>query len=483
MKRILSFVISICIVSGTGLLMPGSGVYGAVNAKPSMRIHAIYQGHPTAVEEGKIKNIAGDAVLIESDDEFLLMDTGSAHEESLSKTMSYLQKIVGTGDKQKPLSIYISHYHGDHTGGILEVSNKFRIRGYYLPDPSLYVKNINGITEGSSEVLQSLKKQYDKCMNRAKLEQSSNGKAAEKEKRGITDSAKIAAIDRKWRTEVVGVIAEKGIRIGGKGDVTLKILRETGTLKNTDGRVGFVNNNSLATMVTCGKIKYLTAGDLEKAGEWTVKKGTSSLKAHIFKLDHHGLRGVSEENGRSNYRWFLDEIQPKISFVQSKGDETPWERVEDGEGKPSGSKKYMRPYNSMVYARKYGLCFSTTHEEKNFIIDVVDNKIKLYRTGVPISNLREKYRMVGIRKIVLYRHGKNGEEFRKKYFYIDPKLGYRIESGLVKAKLQGKTYRFYVKKTGEVLVSDSIKIGKKTYYFDSKGRELTGKGGKVKVYS
>jgi beta-lactamase superfamily II metal-dependent hydrolase len=482
-SKLVSVMLTFCILSGAFLPGNPDRVFGAVNAKPSMRIHAIYQGHPKIKEDDDTKYVAGDAVLIESDDEFLLMDTGSSNDESVKKTVAYLKKMVGTGDSQKPLSIYISHYHGDHTGGILAVSNAFRISAYYLPDPVLYRHDMKSIKDNAPEVLTGLRDQYNKCVKRAEQEQKSNAKSAAREKKGITDGQRLNAIDKKWKTETIKLKGGSSIRAGGNGDVKLTVLAETGGPKDTYKSVGFVNNKSLATMVTCGNIRFLTAGDLEKGGEWTLKNGKSKLNAHIFKLDHHGIRGASDVNRRSNHKEMFAKIQPKISFVQSKGDRKQWEREENARGKPTGSKKYMRPYNSMAFARKYGLCFSTTHEERNFIIDVADNKIRLYRTGVPIKNLRDEYRMVGIKKIVLYRHEKDGEKVENGWYYIDPSLGYRTKAGLVKARFEGKLYRYYVKTTGAVLRSGSIKIGAKTYYFDGKGRELTGKGGKVKVYS
>ena len=476
---ILALIVFACTV------LPCSQTWAAKDPAPSMRLHAIFQGMPD-------NKSAGDAVLLESDDEFLLMDTGLERAESSDLTIAYLKKVVGTGQAQKPLSIYISHYHGDHAGSINLIAREFRIDNFYFPSLSLY-----GLTDFASIVKSNMENLWE---NRRKCEVA----AAEE----IAENAAQGHVTRKYELK-----ANDTIKVGGNKDVTLKIFPVTGKQKfegkNLEDK--FINNNSLATMVTCGKIRYLTAGDIEKDTEGRLvkmKKGSKiSLKADIFKLDHHGLRTTSHDIHWANFPWFLEEVKPKISFVQGKEELEGKEKAETMNVINGKSNVwYARSFNAMKYTRKYGLCYNTTFEMKNFIIDVSNNKLKLYKTETPESAIGEKTRLKGISEIKLYYtiiDGKKIEEFTKGRYYIDPEKGYRTESKLVTLKENGVKHLFYISHTGKIAQKKRIKAGKYCYYFNNKGhaiknqsvnyegkiyyygstgRELTGKDGKVRVF-
>lgn len=88
----------------------------------SMNIYAFYLGR------GK----DGDAVLIESDGRYLLMDTGSV--ESAARLIDCLQDVMGTETK---LDVYLSHMHGDHTGGLESVLLNYDVGRVFFPDIEL----------------------------------------------------------------------------------------------------------------------------------------------------------------------------------------------------------------------------------------------------------------------------------------------------------------------------------------------------------
>ena len=87
------------IVFCIGLLFTQQTVFAADDDE-SMTIYGIYLG--TVAQ--------GDATLVESDGEYLLMDVGQY------ESYSYVKKFLKARGVTK-LSVYISHLHSDHTGG------------------------------------------------------------------------------------------------------------------------------------------------------------------------------------------------------------------------------------------------------------------------------------------------------------------------------------------------------------------------------
>ena len=85
----------------------------------TMRIYAFYLG--TGED--------GDAVLIESNGKYLLMDTG--HKRTASRLVSCLKQVMGS---EKKLDVYFSHMHGDHTGGLEKVLLNFQVERVFFPD-------------------------------------------------------------------------------------------------------------------------------------------------------------------------------------------------------------------------------------------------------------------------------------------------------------------------------------------------------------
>lgn len=88
----------------------------------SMRIYAFYLG------SGQY----GDAVLIESNGRYLLMDTG--HKDSAGRLVTCLKRAMGSETK---LDVYFSHMHGDHTGGLEKVLLNFDVERVFFPDIEL----------------------------------------------------------------------------------------------------------------------------------------------------------------------------------------------------------------------------------------------------------------------------------------------------------------------------------------------------------
>ena len=84
---------------------------------------------------GSDSRAGGDAVLLHSGDDYLLMDTFEGKRQPNSNTeihpiVQYLRK-----KEINEISVYLSHYHSDHFGGLLSLlnSNDIRIKTLYLP--------------------------------------------------------------------------------------------------------------------------------------------------------------------------------------------------------------------------------------------------------------------------------------------------------------------------------------------------------------
>ena len=106
-------------------LLPMTNVKAAAG---NMNIDCIYLGEPD--------NNAGDSVLVESNGKYLLMDVGS--KDSYPYIKKFLQERRVT-----TLSVYISHTHADHTGGLKDgegfdkLLGDFTVDHLYLPDKSI----------------------------------------------------------------------------------------------------------------------------------------------------------------------------------------------------------------------------------------------------------------------------------------------------------------------------------------------------------
>lgn len=196
----------------------------------------------------------GDAVLLKSKDSYLLMDT----------TVAYTNTIVEYLDNHniKNLDIYLSHYHGDHYNGfykIIKNKSKYNIQKIYMPEP----------TESSKKVYEQL-----------------------------------ASTAKKYNIKVIKLTKGSTFKFGyATGKV---IYHQKG--KNYDE-----NDHSLVTIITCGNIRYFTAGDITQKVENELIKNNIDVHADIMKLSHHG---VQLPNSISNTLGFIKKVNPKYVFYQ-----------------------------------------------------------------------------------------------------------------------------------------------------------------------
>ena len=419
-------------------------------ATNSMTLHAIYLGAPKGVSDEDGGDVGGDAVLLESQGEFLLMDTGRdiSYDDKLKP---YLNRILGS-DKasSKELSIYISHLHPDHFGAYEEVIRDFNVKTLYLPPADIAPE-----LEDDSEKHAIYKARGNHPDFSIKLIAPSeyNGKENDKTLNKITTGN--AKID-----------------IMGPAPMSIK-LNQFPNDKFGTNEGHYKNNFSLVSMITCGNTKYFTGGDIEdEAEEALIRKYGHSLKADIMKLSHHG-------SGPSNSENFLNYIRPTYSFFMNHGDTTLIPS-------PSGNGKLIRTSNGgRRKASAHGICVCVGDQQRDLVLNIENNRVSMYT-----SLNGNKTHLSGWVRLV----GGDGKFSKQDVYYINPTNG-RPLTGI--QKMNGKTYyfgtggrmeigayavdgeytgfrtaphgRLYIKSNGEVYTGFKTVKGKMFYFDDYNG--------------
>lgn len=395
-----------------------------------MKIHAIYLG-----EEDY-----GDSVLLESEGEYLLMDMGTKN--SYPTIKKYL-------DKQgvKKLSLYYSHWHGDHTGGMGETEGyasllgDFDVENIYVPDAGVYGK-------------------VDMSWYYAKLKQRFEQQCPDKVFEDNVHYLK-PGIAFKVGDAVVNVI----------GPVDIDKLTEDNVEDNDSD---YINNCSLVAQVVCGQTKYLTCGDCSEEEEsLLVDKYGEQLKSDIYKMSHHGYTSANKEK-------LLDIVQPDFTFALNSGNAAKTKEN-------SAGRAYRATYTSLKNCSEYGICYLVGNEQKNLVIDVKNDDIRLYPNGstTPLEKWVKLYGsdgvyelydyyylnadgkpVTGITKIgdSYYNFGTGGCMHKGYYKKVDTQ--YEYIPWVNEEGKNGQTgFRYYDRYSGEMSIGWS-KIGQDTYYFD-----------------
>ncbi|MCQ2545661.1 MAG: MBL fold metallo-hydrolase [Clostridia bacterium] len=279
----------------------------------------------------------GDAVLIESNGKYLLMDVG--HKGAAGRLVSCLNQIG-----VKELDIYISHVHGDHTGGLEAVCTNFKVNRIFAPDIELCENYV------TPNVHKSVDKIYAEHINVAKL--------AGIDVVYLRPSARTSAPRAKNTYSQFNVGGVSCSVVGPLG--TYKPSDFTGYVKELNGHCGTeeghcLNNSSLCTIMTCGSTKYLATGDIEKHEEAKlVSKYRSGLDASIMKMPHHGLR-TSCTSG------FASKVTPMWSFAQNHG--------------------FTGNINKSAInvAKGYGYLDLVASNRRSLIFTVNNNRVRVYR--------------------------------------------------------------------------------------------------------
>lgn len=326
-----------------------------------MRIYALYlyRSNGSKVTSDRF----GDAVLIESNGKYLLMDTGSSQPIKGSKAV-VKSSIVSILKKMgvKELDIYISHLHSDHTGGLEDIchASGIKVNNVFLPDLGTCEKYY---TPGGDTIQERYAVNLERIGN-----------------------ANVVFLKPSFRAhkDIVynGITYAKGATVTDNfcvGGVSFKVIGPVGTyapsqFASQHNKCGTMeghclNNCSLTTMVQCGNVKYLTCGDAEKQEEAAlVKKYGNGLNSDIMKLSHHSLY-------TSNTSSFLSRITPTWSFEENHG--------------YSGSSVDA----SIKTASGHGFNLAIASNKKSMMIDVQNNRVRIYKD----SNLNYRIDEVPVR--------------------------------------------------------------------------------------
>lgn len=214
----------------------------------------------------------GDGTMIESEGEYMLMDTFMPVCEEALKEF-----LLDNGYTK--FSIYLSHYHADHFGNIRRImrDDRFTVTGVYLPDDGY-------------------------------LWPTDEDYGAEIRWFMDVDSG-IRELAEEMKIPLTVLHPGDSFRVGG---AKVEILYGT-TYESDDHNPAYLNNNSLVARITGGGIRYLTCGDIEEPTESRILEEGIDVSADLYKLSHHG--GYS-----SNSRAFLDAVDPSFAFFNSLED-------------------------------------------------------------------------------------------------------------------------------------------------------------------
>ena len=200
--------------------------------------------------------VQGDATLLETNGKYLLMDT--CIKQDSNQVLTYLDNKQVTN-----FDIYLSHFHSDHYGLIMDILNnsKYTVKNIYLPE---YNKN-------------------DSLINQI------NTVASQK---NITVTYLKKGSEFNFENAKVSII---------------------GPVEGTESLDNKINNNSLVAKIKIDDTTFLSAGDIEKEQEALLLKNNVDLKADIMKLSHHG-------GSTSNTTDFIKAVNPKYAFFHYFGD-------------------------------------------------------------------------------------------------------------------------------------------------------------------
>lgn len=216
----------------------------------------------------------GDCIMVETDSGACLMDTGYTGATEPLNTW-----LTAHGYKDKPFSVYLSHFHEDHCYNAEDIINNYNVTTLYTPESSYM---------------------YEDC---------TYGKADWYFKDY-----------RKWITDPINAATKKGINIvkmeqGTKfniGSASAEVIWKKGCHDvDPDGKgTSYVNDNSCYTMISGGGVKYLTCGDAKDTSEKAILKSGIDVSADIYKISHHGW------NGSSSYD-FVKVVNPKFLVMDA----------------------------------------------------------------------------------------------------------------------------------------------------------------------
>lgn len=191
----------------------------------------------------------GDSILIYSGGKAALIDTGiKSCADSITKTM----KLKGIDALDMLL---ITHNHTDHMGGIVPLTEEFKIKNLVIPD------------------LSKTDERTDKMQTAIGTVKASGGNC---------------------------VTAEKGMSFD-IGEFNISVIAAYYDEKDE-------NDRSIITVAQIGKWRFLFTGDAQEPVEKRLIEDGVNIKCDVLKVGHHGsMYGTSEE--------FLEVASPSLAMI------------------------------------------------------------------------------------------------------------------------------------------------------------------------
>ncbi len=243
----------------------------------------------------KSSSVKGDAVLLESRGEYLLVDTGDKDESNT--VVNYLKALGVTR-----LDVFVSHFHSDHFGELDDISGNFNIRNLYVGEQWIIKRAVDQGDAVTDKEYSSVKASMEKFYGEVGIKVKSNkGKYCQnfvEVKPGSAYGFGACRLD---------ILPLPDFNLT---DFTNDSSSDPGL---TETRMEhYINNMSLAFKLTTQSgdktIYYLSCGDAEVEEEkFLIDRGVD-LKADIWKMNHHGT-------DTSNSAEFIKAVAPAHSVA------------------------------------------------------------------------------------------------------------------------------------------------------------------------
>ena len=259
--------------------------FQATSSTHVTKVHFIANGGEKIKQtDGSTKITRGDAILIENDGEYALIDTGIDN-----KCAEYLDKYR----KEKGLKtlnlkyVILTHHHNDHYKGLKYIIKKDNIK------VKCFIRQKDHDDISDNKACKS-----DSYKNLMKSINNLNAKGTNFNKLEYIYTLNVNAVENATKT------VKKNV-----GDSTLYIYRPL--RKTTDANVAksdpnnYENNRSIICRLESGSRKYLFTGDVYNEAilrivEYMKKTWPQMLNTYVLKLQHHGIINYYYDNYENN---------------------------------------------------------------------------------------------------------------------------------------------------------------------------------------
>ena len=243
-------VISIAQAMGWRAIPTWNDLYAALHLQAAQPVSAQQNGAAAQVTFLDVGQ--GDAVLLETDGQYCLIDAGTPESED-----ALLSQLDAAGVQELALLV-MTHQHGDHIGGMSAVLEKYPVKQVLLPDFTLT-----------------------------------------KEDGGAMLAHVLSVI---LREKIPAATAAPG-QVYPLGSGSLTVLSAGVSTEEPNA-----NNDSVITMFSAHGLRYLSCGDAEQPELDALAASGQDLRADVYKATHHG-------SADSNTEAFLRAVQPRFVAV------------------------------------------------------------------------------------------------------------------------------------------------------------------------